>query len=132
MNEEIIKQALGYIEQAGSIASSGAAYVWPLYIRNQIVAGFQSLVMAIVWLIVVGFMVKLWFECSSRGIAQDIDRGHPGSGDSNWWVGVILCTIAAVVFSAISISCINNAIWHLINPEYAAIKDLLNQVMPKK
>lgn len=132
MNEEIIKQALGYIEQAGSIASSGAAYVWPLYIKNQIVAGFQSLIMGIVWFIVVGIMVRLWFQCASNGAATDTERGRPGSGDSNWWGGLLVCTVVIILVSFFGVMCISDAIWHLVNPEYAAIKDLLNQVVPKK
>lgn len=117
---ELVQQVLQSIAQA---MGTTVEYVWPLIVKQQFLEGLALLSVAMLGLVVIilaAFMVKWGTQCGSDRylVAYKVDLDE-------WWP--IGCTIAALVGLFVLFGCGIDAMYHLLNPEYMALTEVLDQ-----
>jgi len=109
------------IEQLAAKIGAGVDYFWPLFVKQQAVDGWVSLI------VVTGvFLVSLVYLILSR------NRWHDTRANDISWYGVVgicavfvLC-ISVAVFFVEGVS----GVKQIMNPEYYAIKEIMQMIKP--
>lgn len=106
-------------------------YVWPIMIKQQVVQAWSSLVLILFWFLVFFLCIKVLYPYASNKRRTYEKKGWGDDGDVGWfclaWLPVISFGIISLVYFCSSIQCV---ITGFINPEYAAIKDVMRMINP--
>jgi uncharacterized membrane protein len=94
-----------------------AAHVYGVLVRQAIVEGVQDIVLAVILGTVSTVLIKL---------AVWMFRKYSDNYDEGWQIGGVFVVIAAVVAVSLAITSLYLGIGELLNPEYYAIKDVLD------
>jgi hypothetical protein len=130
MNEQITNKILGYIETIGKAASDTAKYGFELIVKQQVVSGLVDVITIVAFLLATYFAFRYSFKLTKKK-RDEIDQ----KVKNGWYVTEIhedfikvIPWITASVFTfciVISIIVIPESIAKIINPEYYAIKEIL-------
>lgn len=108
-----------YIGQAAAIIEKAAPRVWSVMVRQQYAKAIGDLIGPIVILICIVILTAL-----SRKFWP---RPREGSDEAGFWVfiNMIIPLVAGIIFCGFFAYRLSDSVMYLINPEYYAIKDLV-------
>jgi hypothetical protein len=113
MNEKVINKATEYIDSIATKLGVAAEHVYELLIKQAIINGVRDLVMFVVLSVVAFFLGKLTLRASK---SFDYDMVAPIIGAT------------AIIALVMAIACLYAGVGELINPEYYAIKEILDVI----
>lgn len=111
MDEQIISKVLGYIEDLGKTVSNGATYGFELLVKQQMLEG-------IVWT-----SISILFLLASIIIAPKIIMKIYKASDEFF---ASMTGFVVVIISLIAVVSLPSHIMSIFNPEYYAIKEIMD------
>lgn len=122
---ETVDRLIDALNPVAQRIGEGAEHVYRLAVRQAIIEGIASLVLAVVLavLVYVGVRVLLWFRVQYESARERHRYDGDGWAFGGWLLGfaVLACAIGAI-------GCAFDGAVTLANPEYAAIENLLEAV----
>ena len=142
-----MERAMEFLEQLAKELGIAVEYLWTVLVKQQYVEGVTSLVMAgigfITVIILACYMPKAtrFFNNKKKELAEDRKKngtGFHGSYTTSGYdedfmnflrfaVPIVFCVVIPIVFSC-SLIDIKNGIQQLFNPDYFALKEILNAI----
>lgn len=116
MKTKIYEKATEYIESLASSLGVAAEHVYGILVKQQYVTGIADAIFAVIFAIVVTICYKVgkWLATSEMAYRKDWE----------WLTFIpVLIGVFAIVFMCVSLY---SAIGHLVNPEYYAIKEIMD------
>lgn len=118
-----------YINELAKQLGVAAEHVYGVLIRQQYTEAIGSLVQDFVWIVVwimmIIFIVKGWKRANY----------WLSKGDDGWQYGMIIatvfCSIASIFILVFVTADLKEAIMKLLNPEYYALKDIMDFIQSK-
>lgn len=122
MTDDIIK----LLDELSKRLSPAEQHIFELAVRQQAIDALTSLIISTIVIIVLSVIIILaWKDGNNR-----YDKNHETNLDVNWTIvfggGFVLLAVIAI-----TIGFLPQNITKLLNPEYAALKDILSQVTGK-
>ncbi|MCG7383366.1 hypothetical protein [Paenibacillus sp. ACRRY] len=120
MNEELTK----YIDQMAAKLGVAASHVYEVVIRQTVISGIVNTVVQVLIMIAI-------YVAFRKGWRYSRDRWDDWYSDDNEFYAVLIWILGGVVCGGIFIACAvttPDAIMSIFNPEYYAIKTILEAV----
>lgn len=117
MNEKIVNQILGYLDNLGKAISSGAKESFAIIVKQQFAIGIVDTMICGIVLLLAIIGAILLVKCAIK-----IDDWEDASG----WL--VLMAILCGVCAFIDLFCLARSILHILNPEFFAIQYILNTI----
>ena len=114
MDTETINLITSYLDKLGEKIGIGANYLWPLLVRQQYVDAYVSIVLFVMAAASLSF-------CFHRGIPLWDSNGR---GEAKGVLYGLLCVLLGVSLFVAFLFVLREA-FHIFNPEYWALKDLI-------
>lgn len=120
MNEKIVNQILGYLDNLGKAISSGAKESFAIIVKQQVTIGVVDSFMSLVGIIVMiwtGFaLLKYW---RNYKVVGNWDETRP-------WI--LAGAVVSFLFGFLFLYCLSRSVMHIMNPEFFAIQYILNTI----
>lgn len=119
------------VEQLKQMAGPLALHAWEIMVRQQVIAGIQSLVTGAVLLavaviaLIAAYRLLGWARRYEYTGDSVLSGGYSGEGGMQYIAPTVPVVIAAILV-AVAVALVNDGIAHLLNPEYYAIQDVLS------
>jgi Ca2+/Na+ antiporter len=132
MKEEIYSKVIEYIEGFGKVVSEGAIYGFELLVKQQIVNGIVNIVTLLLSLVVLTLVIKYTSKLTKSkreevNYKKESDRWYTTSLEEDFLLGLpVIFGVVATVLLIVSVFVIPSSIAQIINPEYYAIKEIMN------
>lgn len=98
-------------------------YLWTVLIKQATISGIQNIILSVVVTIpIIIFGVYLRYFIKNKEKIED------GYNEEFYYVGLVVGTIISVVCVLVFAECINTAMTAFINPEFWALKEILEQL----
>lgn len=128
---EITKKAFEYIDAVASNLGVATEYVFTILVRQQFAEGIAWLVISIITVVLGGFLLKWFFRGTNeklKGIREkQANRWYETSDGEDIFLGLRwVVFVAYSIFVIVVLSTLPNTITQIINPEYHAIKEILD------
>ena len=115
MKEKIYEKATEYIETLASSMGVAAEHVYGVLVRQQFAEGITLTVLLPVILVVLGLILRF---C--------IKKQNENYNDDGYMVATVLLGIFTGLLLVVSLFVIPESIMKMINPEYYAIKEIMD------
>lgn len=126
IQQQLLDKTSAFLQQASHTLGTGASHVYAVLIRQQFVEGATSIIQFVIGMIFILIgLPRLWSACKKADKEGD-DDGFALVGGGILGVGLFL------MFGALILSALGDAIGKLINPEYYAISFIFNQLNQSK
>lgn len=140
-------KAMEFIEQLAAKLGVAVEYLWSTLVRQQIAEGITDVVMAVLAVVTLVYIAKVTpgFKKTAdekyKALADDRRKngtGYAGSHvissfeEDKWQARgttiTVFAIVAAIIAVIIILVCVPVGIQQLINPEYFALKEVLNAI----
>ena len=118
--EEIITRGFNLLEAVCEKIGVTIDYLWPYFIRQQIVEAIVPLLF-----LVVGIVLAI--VCYKQLMSQDIFKNYDLTAKGGIWIALSIATFICLFISAVEFA---TNLSGLLNPQYSAIQDLVKMVKP--
>lgn len=122
MDNQVVGKVLEYIENVGTAVSNGATYGFELLVKQQFVEGIVWTGFNLMWLIITIILVRSFFK-------RFKEVEYCKEDDVQLWILGISSGIF-IVGSLVNILCMPENIMSIFNPEYYAIKEIMDIFKP--
>lgn len=116
MNDKIVDKATQYIDAIASKLGVASEHVYGLLVKQAIVSGVLDLIFGVALIIATYVLVRMsiWLATSEKAYDNDLEPYGVFTG-----IGALVALIFGIV-------CMYSGVGELINPEYYAIKEIMD------
>lgn len=127
MNEVVVDKIAAYINELAAQLGVAAEYIYPMIVRQMFIEGVVYAITSIVFLALTFFLWRYLI----KNARKFWDTSYKTDSEFLMILGYVITGIISIVVTIVAIGTLPDALMQIFNPEYYAIKNIIEMVSGK-